>query len=145
MAKATAKAIGRNRNSPMPGIKASGASTRNVQSVETSSGIATSLAPRKAASFGSSPKPKCRCVFSRQMIALSTSGPIASASPASVITLIVMPTRYRQMIAPSTETGIVMMAIIVIRHSPRKSRMTSEQRIAPSTPSCTRAAIDSRT
>ena len=55
MAKATAMVIGRNRNSPMPGISASGASTRNVQSVETSSGIATSLAPRYAASFGWTP------------------------------------------------------------------------------------------
>ena len=62
-----------------------------MQRVETSSGIATSLAPRKAASCGVAPSPRCRCVFSRQMMALSTIGPIASVRPASVITLIVWP------------------------------------------------------
>ena len=46
MANATARVSGMKRNSPMPGIRASGASTRNVQRVETSSGSATSLAPR---------------------------------------------------------------------------------------------------
>ena len=76
----------------MPGISASGASTRNVQSVETSSGMATSLAPRNAASWGFAPIPRCRWVFSRQMIALSIIGPIARVRPASVITLIVWPT-----------------------------------------------------
>ena len=52
MANATASAIGRNRNSPRPGIRASGASTSSVQRLATSSGIATSLAPRNAASSG---------------------------------------------------------------------------------------------
>ena len=46
MAKATAMVKGMKRNSPMPGMRAKGASTRKVQRVETSSGIATSLAPR---------------------------------------------------------------------------------------------------
>ena len=46
MAKATARVSGMKRNSPIPGIKASGASTRKVQRVETNSGSATSLAPR---------------------------------------------------------------------------------------------------
>ena len=91
MANATAIAIGRNRNSPRPGIRARGASTSRVQRLATSSGIATSLAPRKAASRVEAPRPRCRCVFSRQMIALSTIGPIASESPASVMTLIVFP------------------------------------------------------
>ena len=72
-------------------MSASGASTSRVQRLATSSGIATSLAPRNAASSGVAPRPRCRCVFSRQMMALSTIGPIASDSPASVITLIVLP------------------------------------------------------
>ena len=46
IANATARAIGRNRNAPRPGISASGASTRSVQRLATSSGSATSLAPR---------------------------------------------------------------------------------------------------
>jgi hypothetical protein len=91
MAKATARVIGRNKNSPMPGISASGERTRKVQRVATSSGIATSLAPKYAASCGEAPSPRWRWVFSRQMIALSTIGPIASVSPARVITLTVLP------------------------------------------------------
>ena len=64
-----------------------------MQSVETSSGMATSLAPRNAASWVVAPRPRCRWVFSRQMMALSIIGPIASVSPASVITLIVWPVK----------------------------------------------------
>ena len=52
MAKATARAIGRNRNSPRPGISASGASTSSVQQLATSSGIATSLAPEEGGLLG---------------------------------------------------------------------------------------------
>ena len=48
----------------------------------TGSGKATSLEPKNAASFGWAPRPRCRCVFSRQMMALSTSGPIAKEKPA---------------------------------------------------------------
>ncbi len=84
-------------------------------------------------------------MFSRQMIALSTSGPIASDSPASVITLIVLPVKYNPTQAASTEIGIVITAIIVIRHSPRNSKMTSEQSTAPSTPSSIRLSIEWRT
>ena len=126
-------------------MKASGASTRNVQRVEINSGRATSLAPRYADSSGDAPRPICRCVFSRQMIALSVSGPIARASPPSVITLMVWPVTSRPATAARTATGIVVTAIAVIRHSPRKMRMTSEQRIAPRMPSSTRLSIDLRT
>ena len=145
MAKATASAIGRNRNVPMPGIRAKGASTKSVQQLATSSGMATSLAPKNAASFGLTPRPRWRCVFSRQMMALSTSGPMASASPASVMTLIVLPVRCRKMIAASTRIGIVSTAISVMRHSPRNSRMTREQRIAPRMPSSARLSMEWRT
>ncbi len=81
-------------------------------------------------------------MFSRQMMALSTSGPMASDRPASVMTLMVLPVVYRPTIADSTATGMVMTAISVIRHSPRKMRITSEQRTAPSTPSSTRLSME---
>src|SRR5262245_25145383 len=67
IANATAKAMGRNRNLPNPGMNAKGAKTSSVQQLATSSGMATSLAPRNAASFADAPKDRCRCVFSRQM------------------------------------------------------------------------------
>ena len=78
-------------------------------------------------------------------MALSTSGPIASASPASVITLIVLPVAYRQMIAASTDNGNRHNGDH--RHPPfaQKDKITSEQRMAPSMPSCTSASIDCRT
>ena len=47
--------------------------------------------------------------------------------------------------AARTEIGIVITAIAVIRHWPRKSRITSEQSTAPSTPSSIRLSIDWRT
>ena len=58
MANATAVAIGLNKNWPMPGIIANGDSTSSVQQLATNSGMATSLAPRKAASEGEAPRPK---------------------------------------------------------------------------------------
>ncbi len=145
MAKATARAIGWNRKRPRPGIRARGASTSRVQQLATSSGMATSLAPKKAASLRRAPNPRWRCVFSRQMMALSTNGPMASDRPASVITLIVWPVAYRPIVAASTEMGMVRTAIRVMRHSPRKMRITSEQRTAPRTPSVARLWMECRT
>ena len=84
-------------------------------------------------------------MFSRQMIAESTIGPIASDSPESVITLIVLPVASSATTAARTDSGSVMMAMAVIRTCPRNSRITSEQRTEPSTPSCTRLEIDCRT
>ena len=55
MANITARVMGRNRKRPMPGMRASGDSTRKVHSVDTSSGMATSLAPFRAASRGVAP------------------------------------------------------------------------------------------
>ena len=46
MQKVTARAIGLKRNIPSSEVSASGQRTRSVQIVETSSGIATWLAPR---------------------------------------------------------------------------------------------------
>ena len=84
-------------------------------------------------------------MFSRQITALSTIGPMARVSPASVMTLIVLPVAYRHMIATSTESGSVIPAIAVIFHWPRNSRITSTQNAPPVTPSCTRPLIAWRT
>ena len=132
MAKATDIDSGRNRNEVIPGITASGDRTSRVLRLETSSGRATSLAPSSAETLGGNPSSRWRSVFSRQMIALSTIGPIASARPESVMTLIVCPARYRKTIAERTDSGIVMTAIAVICQRPRNSRIVSEQRAAPS-------------
>jgi hypothetical protein len=145
MQNVTASAIGRNRNGPRPGTNARGASTSRVQRVAISSGMATSLAPEKAASRGRAPSPRWRWVFSRQMMALSTSGPMASASPARVMTLSVWPVAFRNSTAVRTEIGMVSTAMSVSRHSPRKTRMTSEQSTAPRTPSSARLSMALRT
>jgi hypothetical protein len=52
MAKVTASVMGRNRKRPMPGIRASGERTRKVHRVATNAGVATSLAPSRAACRG---------------------------------------------------------------------------------------------
>ncbi len=56
MAKATARASGRNRNPPMPGIRAMGASTMFVVQVATSTGIITSAQPSRAARIRDLPR-----------------------------------------------------------------------------------------
>ncbi len=145
MAKATARAMGRNRNRPELGIKASGASTSSVLQLATISGSATSLAPFRAASRTEAPWFRWRSVFSRQMMALSTIGPIARASPLSVIMLMVCPDTYNKVIAAITAMGMVSTAMRVMRHWPRKTRITSEHRTAPRMPSIARLLMDWRT
>ena len=142
MAAATAIARGPNKNEVMPGMTARGIRTRRVHRLETSSGSATSLAPFRADTSEGSPSSRYRSVFSRQMMALSTIGPIARESPESVITLIVCPARLRKIIAERTDSGIVITAMPVICHRPRNSSIVSEQRPAPSIPSVARLEID---
>ena len=78
------------------------------------------------------------------MMALSIIGPMASVSPASVITLIVCPSKQaddaHQHRERQRQNGDE-----VMRHCPRNSRITSEHSMAPMVPSCTSAATEART
>jgi len=77
-------------------MNASGASTRNVQSVETSSGRATSLAPKVRRLLGGRPQPEVAVgVFEADDRAVAQGADSPAPSPASVITLMVLPRRVQ--------------------------------------------------
>ena len=64
-----------------------------------------------------------RCVFSISTVASSTRMPTASASPPSVITLMVCPSRLSRQSEVRIESGIEMQTIRVLRQLPRNSRI----------------------
>ena len=64
-------------------------------------------------------------MFSISTVASSTRMPTARASPPSVMMLIVSPIALRRMIETRIESGIEIAMTIVLRQSPRKSRIMS--------------------
>ena len=71
--------------------------------------------------------------------------PTANASPPSVITLIVWPSRLRMQIEVRIESGIEIQTIRVLRQLPRNRRMTVPVRNAAIKVSRTTPAIAART
>ena len=67
-------------------------------------------------------------------MALSIMGPMASVKPGQGHDVDRLPGVSRQMMPTSTDSGKVTMAMMVMRHCPRNSRITSEQRIGPDGP-----------
>ncbi len=120
----------------MPGVKTRGDSTRNVHSVETSSGMATSLAPRNGRVA------RCRAqaqvavrVFQADDGAVDhrSNGERHAGQSHDVDALAREIESARR--GQASRSASVMIAMAVIRISPRNIRMTSEQRMAPKTPS----------
>ena len=64
-------------------------------------------------------------MFSTSMIASSTTTPIATTSPASTITLMVVSRRSSTRIAAISESGIAIRLMNAVRHSNRKAAMIS--------------------
>ena len=62
----------------------------------------------------------CRKMFSSITIASSTTRPIASTIASSVSVLIVKPNKYMSPNAPTSDTGIVTIGMIVARRLRRK-------------------------
>ena len=147
MAKATAIVIGRKRNSPRPGISAKGASTRKVQSVETSSGIAMTSLAREVRRFVRG-RPQAEVpvgVLQADDRAIDhradRQGQAGQRHHVDRVARVIQ----EDAATTSTEIGSVMTAIAVIRNWPRNRRIVSEQRTAPRKPSCISAQIDWRT
>ena len=86
-----------------------------------------------------------RCVFSISTVASSTRMPTASASPPSVITLIVSPSAVRMTSEVAIESGIDVQTISVDRHDPRNSRIISPVSAAAMRASRTTSEMESRT
>src|SRR5208282_3777691 len=85
----TASASELNRYLATPNRNMTGKKTMQVVNVDARTGSATSSAPSRAATCGSLPSARWRLIFSSTTTESSTSRPIASANPPSVITLMV--------------------------------------------------------
>jgi hypothetical protein len=89
--KATVSAWSRKSWPATPSTNTIGRKTETVVRVEAVTAMATSREPLAAASKRSSPPSRCRKMFSRTTIELSTSSPTPSASPPRLIMLREMP------------------------------------------------------
>ena len=83
----TVRANGRKSSPVMSLTRASGRKTATVVTVEAVTASATSRTPVLMASSFSSPRPRCRLMFSMTTIESSTTRPIAIVSAPSVMTL----------------------------------------------------------
>ena len=108
-----------------------------IQRVETIAGSAISPAPIMIPFSRLSPAVRWRSTFSMVTVASSTRMPTARARPPSVIRLMVCPKALRRARDVSTESGIEMAMISVLRHEPRKSRIINAVNVAAMTPSLT--------
>ncbi len=89
MANTTAMASGVNRYLAAPVSSSTGTKTMQMESVETNAGAAICCAPSSTARTSGFFMAMLRWVFSISTVASSTRMPTASASPPSVITLMV--------------------------------------------------------
>ena len=130
MAKTTAMAMGVNKYLAVPVSSSTGTNTMQMASVETNVGTAICDAPSITARTSGLRMPILRCVFSMATVASSTNMPTASASPPSVMTLMVCPNRLSTQSEARMESGIEMQTINVLRQLPRNSRIIMPVRAA---------------
>jgi hypothetical protein len=86
-----------------------------------------------------------RSMFSMVTVASSTRIPTASASPPSVIRLIVSPKALSTASEARTERGIEIATTMVLLHEPRKRRIIRAVNAPAITPSLTTPLIAART
>ena len=122
-------ASGMNRKRAGPISSSTGKNTMQIASVATVSGWITSSEPSRIATVSGLPSAWLRWMFSIVTVALSTSRPIASASPPSVIRLMVWPVRNSPASPAKIDSGIDSETITVLRQLPRNTRIISETRI----------------
>ena len=118
-----------NRKRDGPVSSSTGKNTMQIASVATVSGWITSFEPSRIATVSGLPSAWLRWMFSIVTVALSTSRPIASARPPSVIRLMVWPARNSPATPAAIDSGIDSDTITVFRQLPRKIRIISETRI----------------
>ena len=93
-----------------------------IDSVETNAGAATCCAESRIDRTSGFFSPMLRCVFSISTVASSTRIPTASASPPSVITLIVSPSAVRMISEVAIESGIEIHTISVRPPAPQEQK-----------------------
>src|SRR5258708_3473475 len=94
-----------------------------IQSSETVAGTTICWAPSRMAGSISLPCSRCQLMFSMVTVASSTRIPTASASPPSVMTLMVSPNSERPVSAARIASGIESVMIRVERQLPRNNRI----------------------
>ena len=87
----------------------------------------------------------CRWMFSITTIASSTTMPVASTMPNSVSVLIEKPSSLMNAKVPTSDTGIVIVGMIVLRQSCRNRNITSTTRPMASSSVMTTSRIESCT
>src|SRR5438046_3835703 len=108
--------------------------------------LVTSLIATDAASAGGLCSSwMCLSMFSMTTIASSTTSPVASVTPNSVSVLIEKPNSLTNANVPTSDTGIVIAGISVVRQFWRNRNMTSTTRPIASASVVTTSRIDSET
>ena len=133
MANTTATASGVNRYFEAPVSSTTGKNTTQMVRVAASAGTATCLAPSRMAWVRFfPPSARLRWMFSTSTVASSTSMPMASARPPSVMRFNVCPQRKSATMLVRMAMGIELQTIKVERQLPRKKRIISATRPAAS-------------
>ncbi len=135
IAKPTASDSGRNMAPAAPTMKRDGTNTASTQSIEISSGTATSRPESTTARATRWPVARCVWMFSITTVDISTSTPMASARPPSVMMLIVRPVSHSPMTAPMSASGMLATTINELRQSRRNKSTTMPVSSAPRAPS----------
>src|ERR1700719_2098749 len=116
----------RNKMPVAPGKSATGTNTATSTSDVATTAPATSFMAAEAALCGSvMPSAMCRSTFSMTTIASSTTSPVASVMPNSVNVLIENPKALIKMKVPTSDTGMVIAGINVLRQSCKNKKITA--------------------
>src|SRR3984893_11131251 len=116
----------RNKIPVVPGNSATGTNTATSTSDVATTAPATSVMATDAALCGSvMPSAMCRSTFSMTTIASSTTKPVASVMPNSVNVLIENPKALMKMNVPTSDTGMVIAGINVLRQSCKNKKITA--------------------
>src|SRR5258707_10925805 len=116
----------RKRIPVVPGKSPTGTNPATRTSEVATTAPATSFIATEAALCGSvMPSTMCRSTFSITTIASSTTNPVASVMPNSVNVLIENPKALMNIKVPTSDTGIVIAGINVLRQSCKNKKMTA--------------------
>ncbi len=116
-----------------------------IDSVETKAGTAICAAPSRIACSSSLPSSRLRLMFSISTVASSTRMPTASASPPSVMMLMVSPSAPSMISETRIDSGIETAMMSVERQLPRNTRIIKPVRQAAMSASCTTPEMAPRT
>ena len=131
-APASASANSMNSRPVRPVANASGAYTVTRVRVIATTAKPISRDPWNAACLRGMPSSMCRKMFSSTTMASSTTSPMASTIASRVRVLIEKPNRYIRAQAPTSDTGMVTMGMMLARRLRRKKKITSTTRMMAS-------------